>query len=166
MRGDTFGSEFNKIDFNLIKRLIVFLKPYKLVVFLSVILTLLVSALAPLKPYLVKVAVDDHIAVGDKTGLLNVIVLIISALVLHGAIRFGLTYIMQWVGQNCLNDIRTKLYEHIQKLSMRFYDKNPVGRLVTRVTNDVEVLNQLFSSGLIMIIADVMLIFWIIGFMF
>lgn len=166
MRGDTFGSEFNKIDFNLIKRLVAFLKPYKSAVFLSVILTLLVSALAPLKPYLIKVAVDDYIAVGDKNGLLNIIVLIILALVLHGAIRFGLTYIMQWVGQNCLNDIRNKLYEHIQKLSMRFYDKNPVGRLVTRVTNDVEVLNQLFSSGLIMIIADVMLIFWIIGFMF
>jgi ATP-binding cassette subfamily B protein len=73
---------------------------------------------------------------------------------------------MQWVGQGVLNDIRVKLYEHIQSLSMRFYDKNPVGRLVTRVTNDVETLNQLFSSGLVMMIADILLIFWIIGFMF
>jgi ATP-binding cassette subfamily B protein len=166
MRGDSFGSEFNKIDFKLIKRLIVFLKPYKLFVYFAILLTLLVSALAPLKPYLIKIAVDDYISFGDKQGLLNIIVLILAVLVLHGAIRFGLTFIMQWVGQNCLNDIRTQLYAHLQKLSMKYYDKNPVGRLVTRVTNDVEVLNQLFSSGLIMMVADLMLIFWIIGFMF
>jgi ABC-type multidrug transport system fused ATPase/permease subunit len=94
------------------------------------------------------------------------VVAIFALLIVNGALRVGMTYIMQWVGQSVLNDIRTKLFEHIHKLSLSYYDKNPVGKLVTRVTNDVEVLNQLFSSGLVMMIADIMLIFWIIGFMF
>ena len=166
MRGDYFGSEFNKIDLKLIKRLIVFLKPYNKYVYISIFLTLLVSALTPLRPYLTKVAVDNYIGTKDIHGLWLMVIVIFSTLVFNGVVRFGLTYIMQWVGQCVLNDLRIKLYGHIQSLSMRFYDKNPVGRLVTRVTNDVETLNELFSSGLVMMIADILLIFWIIGFMF
>ncbi len=166
MRGEFFGSEFDKIDFKLINRLITFLKPYKKWVVIAFILTLFVSALGPLRPYLTKVAIDDNLAKGDSPGLLIMVAVIFGLLVIHGSMRFGLTYLMQWVGQSVLNDIRIKLYEHIQNLSMKFHDKNPVGRMVTRVTNDVETLNQLFSSGLVMMLADIMLIFWILGFMF
>jgi len=81
-------------------------------------------------------------------------------------LQFAQTYLMQWVGQNVLLSIRQNLFTHIQKLSLKFFDKNPVGRLVTRVTNDVEVLNELFSSGVVMIIADLLLIGWIIAYMF
>ncbi len=166
MRGNAFGDEYNKIDARLLKRLLKFLKPYYKYVFFAVILTILVSALGPLRPFLTKIAVDEFISKGDKPGLLMMIVAITSLLLVSGALRFALTYSMQWVGQNVLNDIRIKLFEHIQKLSMSFYDKNPVGKLVTRVTNDVEALNQLFSSGLVMMVADILLIFWIFVFMF
>ncbi len=166
MRGNAFGDEYNKIDAKLLKRLLKFLKPYYKYVFIATILTLLVSALGPLRPFLTKIAIDDYVSVGDKPGLLMMIVVLASLLLLNGLLRFALTYTMQWVGQNVLNDIRIKLFEHIQKLSMSFYDKNPVGKLVTRVTNDVEALNQLFSSGLVMMVADVLLIFWIVAFMF
>ena len=74
-------------------------------------------------------------------------------------------YLLQWIGQKVLFDIRIMLFEHSQALSLRFYDNNPVGKLVTRVTNDVEVLNTLFSTGLVMIYSDILLIFWIVGFM-
>ena len=166
MRGNAFGDEYNKIDAKLLKRLLTFLKPYYKYVFVAIILTLLVSALGPLRPFLTKITIDDYVAVGDKPGLLMMIVILASLLLISGALRYALTYTMQWVGQNILNDIRIKLFEHIQKLSMSFYDKNPVGKLVTRVTNDVEALNQLFSSGLVMMISDILLIFWIVGFMF
>ncbi|MDX9790180.1 MAG: ABC transporter ATP-binding protein [Candidatus Kapabacteria bacterium] len=166
MRGDAFGSEYKSIDYKLIKRLLVFLKPYVKYVFIAISFTIFVAALGPLRPYLNKVAIDDYISNGDSYGLLKMVVFIFALLVVTGAMRVGMTYIMQWVGQNVLNDIRNKLFEHIQKLSLSYYDKNPVGRLVTRVTNDVEVLNQLFSSGLVMMLADIMLIFWIMGFMF
>lgn len=166
MRGDTFGAEFQSIDYKLIKRLIKFLKPYRKYVIIAILFTIFVAALGPLRPFLNKIAIDDYIAKNDKNGLLLMIVAIFALLVVNGALRVGMTYIMQWVGQNVLNDIRTKLFEHIQKLSLSYYDKHYVGTLVTRVTNDVEVLNQLFSSGLVMMLADIMLIFWIIGFMF
>jgi len=166
MRGEYFGSEYNKLDFGLIKRLLNFLKPYRTYVFLAFILTLLVSALGPLRPYLTKVGIDDYISKNDYPGLVHIISFIFAILFVQSFVRFALTYLMQWVGQSVLNDIRLKLYNHIQHLSMKFHDKNPVGRIVTRVTNDVETLNQLFSSGLVMMLADVMLIFWILGFMF
>lgn len=165
MRGEYFGTEYNKIDFLLIKRLIKFLNPYKLYVVLAFVLTLIVSALGPLRPYLTKVGVDEYIAKNDYQGLLHIILYIFLILFFHSFARFALTYLMQWVGQSVLNDIRLKLYNHIQHLSMKYHDKNPVGRIVTRVTNDVETLNQLFSSGLVMMLADIMLIFWILGFM-
>ena len=166
MRGGTFGEEYKQIDTTLLKRLVQFLRPYKAKVASAVFLTLLVSAMGPLRPYLTKVAIDDYIMSADQTGLLNIIIAIFALLIVHGALRFALTYLMQIVGQHILYDIRTALFEKIHKMTMSYYDKTPVGRLVTRVTNDVEVLNQLFSSGLIMIIADVLLIFWLIGFMF
>ncbi|HRP01835.1 MAG TPA: ABC transporter ATP-binding protein [Candidatus Kapabacteria bacterium] len=166
MRGDTFGSEYKKIDYDLIKRLLVYIKPYQKYVVIASVLTILVALLGPVRPYLTKIAIDDHISTHDYKGLLNIVIYISILLFVNSLTRFLLTYLMQWVGQSILNDIRLKLYSHIQHLSMKFHDKNPVGRMVTRVTNDVETLNQLFSSGLVMMIADVMLIFCILGFMF
>lgn len=166
MRGDYFGSEYNKIDYRLIKRLLTFLKPYRNYIIIAIILTLLVSLLGPLRPYFTKIAIDNYIVNLDKLGLYKIILVIFGVLLFQGLSRFALTYIMQWVGQSVLNDIRLKLYEHLQNLSFRFHDKNPIGRIVTRVTNDVESLNQLFSSGLITMFADILLILWIVGFMF
>lgn len=166
MRGETFGSEYKAVEYSLIKRLNLFLKPYLKYVVITVLLTLVTSALAPLRPFLTKVTIDDYIAKNDQHGMLIMIGAILLMLVVHGILQFFMTYIMQWVGQKVLLDIRIKLFEHIRKLSFKFYDKNPVGRLVTRVTNDVEGLNQMFSQGVIMIFADLLLILWIIGFMF
>ncbi|MES2766449.1 MAG: ABC transporter ATP-binding protein [Bacteroidota bacterium] len=156
---------YKSVDFSLLKRLFVFLKPYQTPVLFAVALTLVSSALAPARPYLTKIAVDTFIVKQDKQGLLFYIILIFGLLIVQGAVQYGLTYLMQWAGQKVLYDVRMKLFNHIQKLSLRFYDTTPIGRLVTRVTNDVEVLNELFSSGVVMIVADVMLIVWIVIFM-
>ena len=159
-------TEAKEIDISLLKRLLKYLRPYRKYVLFAVLLTLATSALQPLRPYLTKVAVDTYIASSDWEGLIYISSIILGLLVFTAAIRYGLNYLMQWIGQSVLYDIRIKLFEHIQSQSMSFYDNNPVGRLVTRVTNDVEVLNKMFSSGLVMIVADFLLIFWIIGFMF
>jgi len=158
--------EYKSIDRNIIKRLLTFLKPYKKSVFISIALTLTTAALGPLRPYLNKLAIDDYIVNSDMNGLLIMVFIIIVLLLLHGLIQFSLTYLMQTVGQKVLYDIRMQLLKHLSKLSLKFYDSHPVGRLVTRVTNDVEGLNEMFSSGVVMIVADILLIFWIIGFMF
>jgi ATP-binding cassette subfamily B protein len=166
MYDSTRGADYKSIEWKLVRRLLGFLKPYRGKVAIALVLTLLVSALGPLRPYLTKVAIDSYITPGDWHGLLRMILLIFGVLIFHGALRYGFSLLMQHVGQRVLYDMRMKLFDHIQSLSSRFYDKNPIGRLVTRVTNDIEVLNNLFSSGLVMIIADLLLIFWLIGFMF
>ena len=155
-----------KIDYQLMRRLIGFLKPYRMPITGAVVLTLTSSALGPLRPYLTKIAIDDHIVKGDIDGLWLYVGLIVGFLILQGALQYGLSLLMSWVGQKVLYDIRNKLYDHVQRLALRFYDTTPVGRIVTRVTNDVEVLNNLFSSGVVMMISDIMIIGWILFFMF
>jgi len=158
--------EYKAIDLKILKRLLVYLKPYKKWVAVSVVITIISSALAPVLPYLTKIAVDEYIEPKNWNGLIGIIFAIGVLLLLNAFLRFVLTYLMQWLGQKVLFDVRMSVFRHIQSLNMRFYDTNPVGRLVTRVTNDVEGLNELFSQGVVMIAADIMLIFWIIGFMF
>lgn len=157
---------FKSIDFGLVRRLLAFLRPYRKFVFLGLLLAIVNSLLSPIRPYLSKIAIDEYIAANDSNGLLIMSAAIFGVLALNGLLMFAMTYMMQWVGQKVLLDIRLRLFEHIQSRSFSFYDKNPVGRLVTRVTNDVEALNELFSSGLVMVLADILLLLWIVGFMF
>lgn len=162
---DQHEQEYKAIDYQLIKRLLIFLKPYKTYILIAILFAILSSALAPLRPYLTKITIDNYISTSDKSGLVQIIILIFVLLTINGILQFALTYIMQWIGQKVLYDIRIKLFNHIQSLSLKYYDKNPVGRLVTRVTNDIEALNDMFSQGVVMAIADILLLLWIIGFM-
>lgn len=154
-----------RIDYSIMRRLLSFLKPYRLQIAGAVVLTLTASALGPLRPKLTQIAIDEHIVVGDVPGLALLVGIIVAALVLQGALQYLLSMLMSWVGQRVLLDIRVTLYKHVQGLAIRFYDTTPVGRIVTRVTNDVEVLNELFSSGVVMMISDFMVIVWILVFM-
>ena len=153
------------IDYGLMRRLFRFLHPYRQHIAGAVVLTLTASALGPLRPYLTRIAVDEHIVKGDMPGLLWFVSIILVVLVLQGALQYALTQVLTWIGQHVLLDIRTALYRHVQKLALRYYDTTPVGRIVTRVTNDVETLNELFSQGIVNMIADVMTIVWILVFM-
>jgi ATP-binding cassette subfamily B protein len=153
------------IDYRLMRRLFRFLRPYRMHITGAVVLTLSASALGPLRPYLTRIAVDEHIVKGDMPGLLWFVSIILVVLVLQGALQYALTQVLTWIGQHVLLDIRTALYRHVQKLALRYYDTTPVGRVVTRVTNDVETLNELFSQGIVNMIADVMTIVWILVFM-
>jgi ATP-binding cassette, subfamily B, multidrug efflux pump len=166
MWNNPVGIDYKPLDISLFKRLLIYLKPYWKYVLITLIVTLSTSSLAPLRSYLMKVAIDNNIAKSDWIGLYKMAIFIFALLIIHGLFQFIFSYMMQWVGQKVLYDIRIKLFEHIHSLSLKFFDKNPVGRLVTRVTNDIEVLNDLFSSGLVSVISDFLLLFWIIGFMF
>ena len=166
MRGDAFSSEYKNFDKNLALKLLKYLKPYKKYVILAFIFTLFTSATAPLRPYLIKIAIDDYITFSNLYGLLKIIALIFSLIILNSALQFLMTFIMQAVGQKTLFDIRHKIFEKLTKLPLTYFDKNPVGRIVTRLTNDVEGLNQFFSQGVVLIFADIFLIIWIIIFMF
>ncbi len=164
--GKAEDQDYKAFDLALLKRLVKFLKPYKYYVLLAIAITLFTSFLGPMRPLLTKIAIDDYITNDDTTGLIYIIAAIFGILVFHGLVQYFHTYLMQWVGQKVLYDIRVKLFSHIHTLGMKYHDSNPVGRTVTRVSNDIEALNELFSSGLVMIFADILLIGWIVGFMF
>jgi ATP-binding cassette subfamily B multidrug efflux pump len=148
------------------KRLLGFVKPYKKYVILAILLNILVAGLGPLRPYLTKIAIDDKIFNGDLHGLMLISVALIGALVFQSVIQYFLTYFTNLLGQKTILDLRDKLFRHTQKLSVSFFDRTPIGRMVTRVTNDVESLNELFTSGIVMVFSDVFIIVWILGFMF
>ncbi len=153
-------------DSRLMKRLISYLKPYRKWVLIAIVLTIGVSLATTIRPYLTKVAIDNYIVHKDYAGLRNIILILFGTLIVQGLLQYVMTYLTQWVGQKTIFDLRMELFEHLQRLAMRFFDKNPVGRLVTRLTNDIEVLNEMFSSGIVMVFADVFTIAGILIFMF
>jgi len=154
------------IDRKLLRRLVVYLRPYKWHVIGSMVMAIVAALFGALRPYLSKVAIDDNLMHNDYQGLLWTCAAILGVLLLQGVIQYALTYLMQYVGQETIHAMRMNLFERLQHLSLRFYDTNPVGRLVTRVTSDVEVLNEFFASGLVMIAANIFIIVWIIVLMF
>ena len=153
-------------DARLMRRLITYLKPYRWHVALGIILSLLVSAMEAVRPYFTKIAVDTNIAQNDKQGLLITTALFLSVMVVRGFIQYANAYLTQWIGQRTIFDLRMEVFQHLQRLSLKFYDQNPIGRLITRLTNDVEVLNEMFSSGIVMVFSDVFTIIGIFYFMF
>ena len=153
-------------DGRLMRRLLGYARPYRWHVFGAIMLTMVISGLGPLRPYLTKLAVDDYIATGDKDGVFLIAMLLLGTLMLQALIQYFMTYFTQWIGQRIVVDVRLQIFRKIQGLALRFFDRNPVGRLVTRVTNDVEVLDEMFSSGLVTVFADVFILIWIVIFMF
>lgn len=153
-------------DSKLMKRLLGYVKPYKKYVVAAIFMNVVVAALGPLRPYLTKIAIDDYIVNDNYEGLLTISAILFGTLIFQAIIQYFLTYYTQLMGQNIIYDIRVKLFAHVQKLSLKYFDKTPIGRIVTRVTNDVESLNELFSSGIVMIFSDVFIIIWILIFMF
>ena len=153
-------------DAKLMKRLLGFIKPYKKYVIFAIVLNIFVAILSAVGPMLTKIAVDDYISKSDYHGLLMISLVLTGSLILQATIQYFLTYFTQYIGQRTLYDIRTKIFKHIQTLALKFFDRTPIGRLVTRATNDVEALGELFSSGIVMVFYDVFIIVGILAFMF
>ncbi len=153
-------------DSNLMKRLLKYLRPYRWYVALGIALSIAVSAMEAVRPYFIKIAVDENIALHDSSGLLRTTMIFLLVMVIRGVIQYLNTYLTQWIGQRTIFDLRMEVFEHLQRLGLKFYDRNPIGRLITRVTNDIEVLNDMFSSGIVMVFSDVFTIIGILYFMF
>ncbi len=153
-------------DGALMRRLLTYLRPYRWYVALGIALSILVSSLEAVRPLFVKIAVDENIARGDAPGLLRTALLFLGVMLFRGFVQYLSSYLTQWIGQRTIFDLRMEVYRHLQGLGLRFFDRNPIGRLITRVTNDAEVLNEMFSSGVVMVFSDVFTIIGILYFMF
>lgn len=154
------------LDSQLFKRLLAYFKPYKLQIAIATILTITISALAAVRPRLTPIAIDDKIVNKDIPGLQIIVIILLGTLILQGIIQYVMAYLTSWIGQKIIYDLRKKVFEHTLNLNLKFFDNNPIGRLVTRVTNDIEVLYEVFSSGLVTAFGDIFTIIWILYFMF
>jgi len=142
-------------DSRLMMRLLAYLKPYRLVVTFAVVVLLIVSMLQLAGPFLTKIGIDRYIATQDAAGLNFLCWIFLAILVLEFVTVFVQTYMINWIGQKAMYDMRSQVFSRIQNLPIPFFDRNPVGRLVTRVTTDIESLQQMLSSGAVAIFGDI-----------
>jgi len=166
-------------DGRLMRRLLTYLRPYKWHVVVALAAIILKSALDVLGPFLTKIAIDkylakspnshswigDHLSSAPMTGIAQIGGLYVGILVCTFTLEFVQTYLMQWTGQKVMFDLRKQIFRHLQFMHVGFFDKNPVGRLVTRVTTDVDALNEMFTAGVVSIFEDVFVLAGIIAIM-
>ena len=159
---DSLGKAY---DSRLMKRLLHYLIPYKSWIVLALLITIVYAILDLAGPLVIKMAIDKYIAVGDVGGLGRLSLVYAGILLFSFFAQWGQIYLLEWIGQKAMYDLRMKTFRHVQGLTMDYFDRNPVGRVLTRITTDINALNELFSSGVVTIIGDVLTIVGIIGVM-
>ncbi|PUZ22073.1 ATP-binding cassette, subfamily B [Chitinophaga costaii] len=152
-------------DVRLLRRLFSFARPYKRSFYGSITMTVLLAILSPVRPYLIQLTVDKYIANQWIQALITVSIIQVGLLLLETVVRFLFSYLTNWLGQSVIKDLRVTVYKKISHLNLAFFDKTPIGTLTTRTINDIEAINDIFSEGLISIIADVLMIVAILAVM-
>ncbi len=143
-------------DTNLFKRILKYTKPYKKRYYGVILFAVLLAIFAASRPFLLEITVDKYIKTGSKSGLLTYSIVMGLALLLETLSQFYFVYWANWLGQDIIKDIRTKLFKHLLGFRMRYFDHSPVGQLVTRSVSDIEQIAKIFSQGLFMIFSDLL----------
>ena len=155
----------NKIDYLLLGRVLALAKPYKKVFLLAGVLTVVLAPLAILRPYIIKIMVDDYIFKFDIPGLTNMAMLLGVILMIDVALRYIFIYSTSWLGQSVIKDLRVRMFNHISSLRLSYFDTTPIGTSTTRTINDIETINTVFSQGAITILADLFTVFAVLAVM-
>src|SRR5690606_23487500 len=158
-------SETNNHSTKILSRLLGFTKPYRGRLLASVSLAIILAAMAPVRPYLIQYSVDEYIVNRLLEGLIMITLVQIGFIIVESLLRFVFMYITSWLGQTVVNDMRQKVFGKIIHQELPYFDETPIGTLTTRTVNDIEAVNNIFSEGLIAIVADVLTIIAIIGVM-
>ena len=156
----------NLFDLKILNRLFIFCKPYMGVFYALIFLTLSLSILQPIRPFITQIIIDDYVSLNDIEGLRKMIILLLGLLILNAIVMYFHTYLSGWLGQNIIKDIRIKLFSHLQNFKLQFFDKTPIGRIVTRNVSDIETIADIFGQGIAAIIGDVLQLFGIVFLMF
>ena len=143
-------------DAQLMRRILRYLRPYRGAAALAFLYIIAGSALSVLPPWLTKVAIDRYIRTSDVAGLNSIAAVYILALMGTFLFSYGQTWVLNLMGQRIMYDMRMEIFRHLLKLDVAFFDKNPVGRLMTRVTTDVDALNEMFTAGVISVFGDIL----------
>ena len=155
-----------KFDYQLFSRVIALAKPYKGIFATAGILAVVLAPLSTLRPYLIKVMVDDYIFNYDIEGMTRIAVLIGILLMLNVILQYAFIYSTSWLGQSVIKDLRVSVFNHITSLKLKYFDKTPIGTSTTRTINDIETINTVFSQGVITILADLLTLFAVLAIMF
>lgn len=160
-------SDVKKIfDLGLLRRIFSFAAPYKRSLYISMAMSVVLAAMSPLRPYLIQLSVDKYIANQMLQMLINISIIQLAILLLENGLRFWFLYRINWLGQTVINDMRKSVFKKILFQNIGYYDRTPIGTLTTRTINDVEAVNDVFSEGIISIIADILTIIAIMIIMF
>ena len=154
------------LDWQLLKRVFQYIKPFKRIFYSTVFLTVILALLAPIRPWIIQIILDKHIALGDYMGLVRMTFLLIALLVAQSLIQFIYTYRTNWLGQKVVNALRVRLFGHIINFRLPYFDKTAIGTPVTRVISDMETIGSIFSNGIITIISDILQMAGVLIFMF
>src|SRR6476661_808753 len=141
-------------DHRLMARLLGYLRPYRRQMAVALALILATGAVELAPPYLLKLAIDRYIVPGDLSGLPMILAVFLGALLAAFFLRYAQNYLMQRIGQDVMYDLRSSIFAHLQRQSLSYFDRNPVGRMISRLTSDVDALNELLSSGVVSIVGD------------
>ena len=163
-----FGKKFGKkiFDLTLLKKVFRFAAPYKNKLYLSIFLSIVLAIISPLRPYLIQYTINNFIKDRNTYWLILITIIQIGMLLFETALRFYFTYLTAWLGQSVIKDMRVTVYKKVLGLNLSQFDKTPIGTLTTRTINDIESINDIFSDGLIPIVADILSIVSILCFMF
>jgi ATP-binding cassette subfamily B protein len=155
----------NAVDVSLLRRVFRYAYPYRRMFIWSVLLTILLAILAPLRPWLIQYTLDQYILLGDNSGLLNMSLLMLGLLLLQTSVQYFHTFFTNVLGQSVIKDLRISVFNHISSLKLKYFDRTPLGQLITRTVSDLETIADIFSEGLIVIIGDVLQVLAIIAVM-
>lgn len=144
------------LDYKLLKRVLQFAEPYRLRMWLTAIFAILLAFLAPLRPLLINYALDSYVLIPNLEMLFQITILMIAILAVESLVQFYYIYYAAWIGQHVIQDLRGKIYKHIISLKLSFFDKTPIGTVVTRTISDIETIAAIFSEGLLIIIAELL----------
>ncbi|SIO40607.1 ABC transporter ATP-binding protein [Chitinophaga niabensis] len=162
---DNVKAKKQVFDFSLLKRVFSFAAPYKRYFYLSMFLTVMLALLSPVRPYLIQLTVDKYITNQWAQMLVIITIVQIVMLLLETAVRFFFSFLTNWLGQSVIKDLRVAVYRKVTRLNLAYFDKTPIGTLTTRTINDIEAINDIFSEGIISIVADLLMILAILGVM-
>ena len=154
------------LDLRVLKRVFTFTTPYKKKLYISIVLSVLLAVVSPLRPYLIQYTVNVFIKDRNTYWLILITIIQIGMLLIETAMRFYFAFLTSWLGQTVVKDLRVKVYKKILGFNLSQFDKTPIGTLTTRTINDIESINDIFSDGLIPIISDLLSIVSILLFMF
>ena len=153
-------------DFKLFLKVMAYARPYRALFIFAVFLTIALGGLGTARPILIRSVIDDAILMNDAPELIRLMFLLVSLLVIEALGQFGFMYAANWLGQSIIKDIRIELYDKLQTFRLGFYDRTPIGQLVTRVVSDIETISQIFSQGILVIFGDLFRILVMLGAMF